>query len=38
VVAESLDVVVNDLHAGFAGKRRKGVRLGVEGFSGVGTG
>ncbi len=37
MIAE-LDVVVDGLHAGFAGERGKRVGLGVEGFGGVETG
>jgi hypothetical protein len=37
VVAEFLDVVVDGLHAGFAGECRKRIGLGMERFGGIGT-
>jgi hypothetical protein len=38
MVAEFFYIIVNRLHARFAGERREGIRLGVEGFGGVGAG
>jgi hypothetical protein len=38
VIAEFFDVVVNGLHARFAGKRGEWVGFGVEGFGGIRTG